>query len=188
MSCSDRAEGPAHRSAAAGTVDGMRTPVYYYTHLPGSFAVAAEVLGGDPTCWLPSPGEAAEDGGWLALLHADGVLPDPAATLHAIVALEAPSGSTERLSRTMSWRAAAPNPAFPFVTADIDLERLPGGDGWLSLIGTCSHPPSVRGGWDERQHRLVAEACMRRFLLAVAGNLAAAVPPGGGRLRSRSAA
>lgn len=155
----------------------MRRHVYFYTHLEQGYADLAEVLAGEPAAWLPMPAEAREDG-WLVDLHALGALPSGVAGHTALVrvggASAAAAGHPATLLRAVAWQSATAERMVPVLEADLELASLDAYGCQLSMMGSYRPPLSVIGEAGDRLlgHR-VAEACVRRFVLDVAGRLAA---------------
>ncbi len=157
----------------------MRRHVYFYTLLDRQFDVAADLLSGDASGWLPPPAESAGEGeSWHVDLTADGAMRAGVATMPALVRVGEPSRFDDHLLRAIRWQARTAERLFPVLEADVDLRRLDGSGCHLSLTGTYRPPLSVVGGMGDLLlgHR-VAEACVRRFVLDIASRLA--VPASG---------
>lgn len=152
----------------------MRSLVYYYTHLPQSFAGLARLLAADPGTWLPGPAERVENG-WVVSLHADGALPRQLGGHPTHVQVGPVSVTDARLLRRLAWRSATCEGLVPVLEADLELSPLDGYGCRLSLMGSYRPPMSVIGRAGDRLlgHR-VAEACVRRFVLDLADRVEAA--------------
>jgi hypothetical protein len=151
----------------------MRGHVYFFTHLDLPYTVAASLLDGDPSRWLPRPAEPRGDL-WVVDLCADGALPGPVSEHAAEVAVGAAEHSEEQLTRTVSWRSAQLPSLIPMLAADLEMAPLHGSGCRLALVGSYRPPLSVVGSVADRLHgHRVAEACARRFVLDVGDRLAA---------------
>ena len=154
-----------------------RSQIYYYTLIPVSFDLAAGLLAGPPSDWLPVPAVLG-DRGWGIDLRADGALPTPVAARRAHVHVDAATPddpmSARTVWRSLTWRAATSDQLFPVMEADLELTALDGGC-QLSLMGSYRPPLAVMGEKGDRLFgRRVAEACTRRFVLDVADRLSPA--------------
>lgn len=151
----------------------MSGHVYFYTHLDVPFGVVADLLQGAPGRWLPEPVVRGE-GGWLVHLRADGVRGPDRAWVPALVRVGAAGGPPGSLLRSVRWSAIERDEDFPVLEGDLELGPLQGWGCQLSLMGTYRPPLSIAGGFADpaRSHR-IAEACVRRFILAVADRLQA---------------
>jgi hypothetical protein len=79
---------------------------------------------------------------------------------------------------SISWRSALAERLLPALEAELVLAPLEGHGCQLSLLGSYRPPLSVVGAAGDRLvGQRVAEACVRRFVLAVADRLDAARLP-----------
>ncbi len=150
----------------------MRRPVYYFTHLDGSFGVLSERFAASPGVWLPPPAGPLEGGGREVLLTAGDRLPAVGVTAEVRVAEPVETGDPHLLVRPLSWRARHAPAGFPVLNGDIELEWLAGALTRLAFAGSYRPPLSVVGAAADRvAGRHVAEAVVRRFVLGVGSRL-----------------
>lgn len=155
----------------------MRSLVYYYTHLPQTFGLAASRLTDDPATWLPQPATPANHG-WTVSLHADGAAPAGETARTAVMAVGPATTAHGALRRLVRWRAADTDAAVPMLEADLELAPLPGYGCQLSLIGSYRAPlTAAREAGDRLLGHRVVEACVRRFVLDLAERLEASTLP-----------
>ncbi len=169
-----------HTTLTSAREAAVRRHVYYYTHLPASTARPEETLAGDPSAWLPPPAERSDDAPdqWLVELHAEGAVPDAVAAQTTRVTVDAARTGADWIVRPVRWQGDRLERLFPVLSGEVVLAALPE-HGWhLSLIGEYQAPLSVVGEAADRLygHR-IAEAAVRRFVLAIAERLAS-VPAG----------
>lgn len=150
----------------------MRRHLYYYTLLSG-FRTASGLLAASPGAWLPAPA-TPEGSSWSVLLNAEGVLPASLAAHLAEVEVGAAHG-TDTVTVPVGWHSGRADRLLPVFEGELELSHLEGDAAHLSLLGSYRPPLSVVGEVGDRVlgHR-IAEACVRRFVLEVAGRLEAA--------------
>lgn len=149
----------------------MRRNLYYYTQLAVGFDEAVALLAGDPTRWLPAPGDATGTA-WRVTLDATGAVPAALARRVALVELDPLERLTDRAWRRLRWSDEAAGRGLPVLEADLELEALLSDTSWLALVGGYQPPAGLVGGLaDAAAGHRVAEACVRRFVLDVATRL-----------------
>lgn len=150
----------------------MRRHVYYYTHVDTPQDAVARTVCDDPALWLPAPARVHDDA-WEVDLHADGALPRALADHRVRVTVGAAASGGGRALRAITWRSVTAPGLFPVFDGDLEVADLWGEGCQLSLMGTYRPPLSVAGAAGDAVlgHR-VAEACIRRFVLDVAGKTA----------------
>lgn len=149
----------------------IRRPVYAATHVEAPFDEVAARLRGDPADWLPRPAVRDEHGAWLVRLRAGRLAP---AGVDAIVEVGPADGPRlpDLLVRSLGWRAARADAAFPRLSADLELQRVTAFAQSLTIVGTYTPPLSVVGAAaDSLVGRHVADAVVRAFLADVAAGL-----------------
>lgn len=151
----------------------MLRHLYFYTYVDRSFGELRRTLGGVPARWLPPPA-TPQDGGWRVMLDAGSALPRAVSTREAVVTVDELLTDAHGIAvlRGIRWQATEREEWFPTLDGDVELTEVSRDCCQISLRGTYRPPLSVVGAVGDRLvgHR-VAEAVVRRFVLAVADRL-----------------